>query len=200
MGGTIGGCGGGGSAADSQEHRSRSRHLRDALFQRESLVGFFFPTKPQPGRALAVWSFCQLSRPNGGAEQRVWLLLKLTDWLHLLSELCHMLECTTWLRRGRGGSHSGRPSILSCALQMQSRVDLPHFPSSRRSKLPPQDVQTCTTVIKYQPGRNDNEGLTSASPATRRPACCDQSSSNRVGVYEFPVMETEIVRCQATYV
>lgn len=68
----------------------------------------------EPGQTLTGWSLCQLSCTNGGEGKRVWLLLKLTDCLHLLSELCHMLECTTWLLLGRGGSHSC-PFIILCS-------------------------------------------------------------------------------------
>lgn len=51
---------------------------------------------PKPGKTPRVCSLCQLSCINGGEG----LMLKLTDCLHLLSELCHMLECTSWLLLG----------------------------------------------------------------------------------------------------
>lgn len=72
--------------------------------------GLFLRPEPclyQPGKTLAVCSVCQLSYINGGEG----LMLKLTDCLHLLSELCHMLECTSWLLLGQ----RRRPLLPLCS-------------------------------------------------------------------------------------
>lgn len=39
-------------------------------------------------------------------------MLELTDCLHLLTELCHMLECTSWLLLGE----RSRPLLPLCSL------------------------------------------------------------------------------------
>lgn len=94
-----GGMAGWGAAADSQEHRSWSLHLWDPLFKYSDPRGLCPSASPYRSReTLTVRSLCQQrSCINGGKG----LLLRLTDCLHLLSELCHMLECTTWLRLGQ---------------------------------------------------------------------------------------------------
>lgn len=57
------------------------------------------------------------------------LTLSLTDCLHLLSELCHMRECTSWLLLGERRRPPPPPPPLQTAVFFKwSNVDLPYFP------------------------------------------------------------------------
>lgn len=126
--------------------------------------GLFFLTQPhlyQPGRTLAFWRLCQVLCTNGGEGKRVWLLLKLTDCLHLLSELCHMLECTTWLRLGRGGSHSC-PSILLCSLNAEQSWPSLLPSETYRNWLPPDYFNSSLRVRMYYSNSNINQDITIA--------------------------------------